>query len=81
MPPPKIIKFRDFKRLLRKFGIKVVRGSRHNYHFLSPDGVRYPVPFTRESEDVERPYVNAARRAFNLTPRHGVSHKQFYGRQ
>jgi len=78
MQPPKLIKFRDFKRLLGKYGIRVVRGSRHNYHFLSPDGVRFPVPFTKESEDVERCYVNAARRAFKLTPQHGVSHEEFY---
>ena len=75
--PPKTIKFREFKRLLRRHGIRLKAGARHLF-FESPDGTKYPVPYRKESDDVERSYVNAARRAFHLTREDGVSHQEFY---
>ena len=32
----------------------------------------------KEGEDVERAYVNAARRKFGLAPEDGISHEEFY---
>ena len=80
MRPPKVIKFREFQKLLRRYDIKLLPGRRHNL-FVSPEGIKYPVPFSKPGEDVERAYVNAARRAFSLTPEDGVSDREFYQRK
>ena len=77
MKAPKTIKFREFKRLLARYDIDLVPGRRHLI-FRAPEGVKFPVPYRKEGDDVERSYVNAARRAFRLTPEDGVSDEAFY---
>jgi len=77
--PPKIVKLRDLKKLLRRYGIAYVSGRKH-MAFVSPDGTKYPMPHTKGSDDVERSYVNALRRAFRLTSDHGITDEEFYGR-
>lgn len=77
MKPPRIVKFRDFKKMLRRYGVKLRPGGKHML-FESRDGVKYPVPFHRDGDDVVRDYVNGARRAFGLTKEDGVSDEEFY---
>jgi len=77
MKPPKVIKFRDFRRFLRRYKIRLVAGRRHNL-FMSAKGIKYPVPFDSPGDDVPRAYVNAARRAFSLTSEDGISDEEFY---
>ena len=77
MRVPKIIKFRRFKRLFRRYGIQVVPGRKH-FLLCSEDGRKYPVPARKEGDDIERAYVEGARRKFGLTPGDGVSDEEFY---
>ena len=49
--------------------------------FQATDGVKFPLPYPKDGDDVERSYVNAARRAFRLTPEDGISDEQFYQRR
>ena len=58
-------------------------GHKHKRHwlFIGRDGTRYPMPAHGENEDVFRTYIEAARRAFRLTPENGVSNEEFYGRR
>jgi len=86
MIPPKVIKFRDFKKVFRSFGIVFKqgknRGHKRNPHFLmvGKDRAKYPIPGFKNGDDVSRAYVNAARRRFRLWTTDGVSHDEFYGR-
>jgi hypothetical protein len=79
MVPPKVIKFREVRRIFATFGISMVRGRRH-WCLVSGDGNKYPIPAHSDDDDVFRTYVEGARRKFGLTPQDGVSHKEFYGR-
>ena len=77
MKPPKIIKFRTLEQILRRYGITLCSGSKHR-RFVSKDGRwKYPIP---DVTDVERSYVNGARRRFKLTAEDGVSDGEFYGK-
>jgi len=62
---------------MARYGIVYVRGRKH-MAFLGPDGTRYPMPHRKNSDDVERSYVNALRRAFRLAREHGVTDQDFY---
>lgn len=77
MKPPKIVKLRDLKKIMARYGIAYIPGRKH-MAFVSSDGTRYPMPHTKNSDDVERSYVNGLRRAFRLTPEHGVTDRDFY---
>jgi len=79
LKPPRTIKFREFKRLLARHDIELTSGRRHLI-FRAPDGRKFPVPYRKDGDDVERSYVNAARRAFRLTSEDGVSNEAFYQR-
>jgi hypothetical protein len=87
MTPPRVLKFRDVKRIFASFGVQAVRsqtvGHKRKRHWLllGPGAVRYPIPAHGENDDVFRTYIEAARRAFRLTPQHGVSDADFYGRR
>ncbi len=87
MTPPRTLKFRVVRKIFANFGVQATRsqsaGHRHKRHwlFLGPGGVRYPMPAHGENEDVFRTYIEAARRAFRLTPEDGVSEEEFYGRR
>ena len=76
MRPPKTIKMRRLTQIMRGFGIELRRGRKHRV-FCHPDGRKFPIPHD-DGDDVERAYVNAARRAFGLTPADGISHREFY---
>ena len=77
MRPPRLIPFRRFKKLLRRYGIEPTPGGKHPI-FVSPDGRKFPMPNLKPSSDVERAYVDAARRKFQLMPQDGVSDDEFY---
>ncbi len=77
MIPPKTISLRKFKKLLSKYGIQFEHGGKHLL-FISEKRIIYPIPNMKEGEDVERAYVNAARRKFGLAPEDGISHEEFY---
>ena len=77
MRPPRVIKFRRFTKLFRRYGIEVIAGGKHQL-LCSTDGRKFPVPARKESDDIERAYVDAARRKFQLTPDDGVSDEEFY---
>ena len=78
VPRPKVIKFRTFRRLLARYGVTVRPGAKHSLLVSSDGRLKYPVPFTKGSDDVFRPYVDGARRRFHLTPEDGVSDEEFY---
>jgi hypothetical protein len=83
---PKTRKWRDVKRVFREYGIEAVEqsssGHRRPRHALlvGPGGQKFPIPARRESDDISRHYVDAARRKFGLTPDRGVSNRDFWGR-
>ncbi len=74
---PRIIKFRDLKKILRRYGIGYGPGGKHP-RFENDSGVRCPIPFTDGNDDVERDYVNAIRRKFGLAEEDGISNEEFY---
>lgn len=78
MKPPPIVKLRDLKRIMARYDVAYVPGGKH-MAFVGSGGTRFPMPHRKGSDDVERSYVNALRRAFRLTPAHGVSNDEFYG--
>ncbi len=77
MTPPRTVKLRKLKKLLRPHGISLQSGGKHLL-FVSPDGRKYPIPAKKDGDDVERVYVNGIRRAFGLTEEDGVSDEEFY---
>ena len=86
MIPPRTLKARQVKKLFRRFNIrfhskgkKGHRNPKHGY-LLGPDGTIYPIPLSRGSDDVDRAYIDGARRAFRLTPEFGISDEEFYGK-
>jgi len=48
---------------------------------MHPDGRKFPIPAHGDNADIHRTYIEAARRAFNLTPDDGVTDEDFYGRR
>ncbi len=78
MKPPKTIKLRDFLAILRKHNIVLRPGTKHMI-LCAPDGTKYPIPYRSGHDDVERCYVNGARRAFRLTRQDGITDEDFYG--
>ena len=86
MIPLKSAKWRDVKRVFASFGISTSEGKssghRRKRHPMLMDsaGNKYPIPARREGEDIPRTYIEGARRKFHLTPEHGISDKEFYGR-
>lgn len=79
MIPPKVIKLRNLKKLLGKYHIVLKQGTKHQY-FESPEGMKYPIPSMTDNDDVEKAYVNGARRRFGLTREDGVTDDEFYGK-
>ena len=79
-------KWRDVKRVFLTFGIAAVEGRsaghRRKRHPMLVDGSgrKYPIPARKESDDIYRVYIEAARRRFNLTPEYGISDEDFYSR-
>jgi len=86
MKPPRTTKLRVLRKILRRYGIRGTRqktpGHSRKRHiiFEGPDRiVKYPVPDRGENADLQRSIINAVRRAFKLTPQHGITHREFYG--
>jgi len=77
MKKPGASKFKDVVRMFKAFGIETARGKKH-WLFLAADGRKYPFPAKSRTADVDRCYIDAARRRFNLTPADGVSDEKFY---
>ena len=81
------MKFRALKKVLRSFGIDAIiaksRGHKRKLHCLlvNDKGDKFPIPASGDGDDIERSYVNAARRKFKLTPEDGVTDDDFYGRR
>jgi len=58
--------------------VQSVPGGKHMMFVSSDRRRKCPIPHRKPSEDVERCYVNAARRAFGLTAENGISDEEFY---
>jgi len=77
LKPPKTLPFKSLEQILARYGIRLRPGGEHMM-FVSPDGRwKFPIPRVK---DVERSYVNSARRRFNLTAEHGVTDEESYGK-
>jgi len=86
MKLPRVKKWRDVKRVFGEYGIVAVEGAapghgrpKHPY-LASPDGQKHTIPASKNSDDIFREYIEAARRKFRLTPDNGVSDEEFYGK-
>lgn len=79
MNPPKTVKFRNVIKLFKKYGITLEHGTKHP-SLVSEDGRRYPLPNSKSNDDIERCYINAARRMFGLTEEDGITDKEFYSK-
>jgi len=86
MKLPRVKKWRDVKRVFGEYGVTAVeesaRGRRRPKHpyLASRSGHKYPIPARKNSDDVQREYIEGARRRFGLTPENGVSDEEFYGK-
>jgi hypothetical protein len=84
--PPATAKWRDVKRVFVGFGIRAVEGKsvghkRPRHAMLVDDaGNKYPIPAHNDGDDVYRTYILGTRRKFLLTPEHGMSDEDFWGR-
>ncbi len=87
MKRPRVLKLRRVKSIFASFGIAAERaktsGHRRKRHWIlmAEDGTKFPIPGHGEKADISRAYVEAARRAFGLTPDDGVSDEDFYSRR
>lgn len=77
------LKYRDLRRALARFGVREdkSRGKGSHRMFVGVvSGVlrKFPTKCHSEGDDKPAAVVRACRRAFNLTPEHGVSDHDFY---
>lgn len=86
MKLPRVKKWRDVKRVFAEYGIEAVetaapghRRPKHPY-LASADGQKHTIPASKNSDDVFREYIEAARRKFGLTQVNGVPDEEFYGK-
>ena len=77
MTPPKVLSFRRFKKLFKRYNIEVRPGKKHPI-LCAADGRKYPIPNLKDGDDIEKAYTDGARRKFGLTPEDGVSDAEFY---
>lgn len=79
----KPLKYRELRRILKKRGVveNRVRGKGSERMFIGyVEGrkVTYPTKCHHEGDEKPVPVIDAIRRAFQLTPEHGVSDEDFY---
>lgn len=78
------LKYRVLRRRLARHGVveDKRRGKGSHRMFVRVIGgrtVKFPVRCHNENDELAAPVVAAARRAFLLTPDHGVEDADFYG--
>lgn len=80
MPAKRTVKLRDLKKILSRFGITYQPGRKHP-KFVSADGrLKYPIPYTKDSDDVYIAYIGPLRRKFSLIEKHGCDDGRFWGK-
>ena len=79
--PPKVIKKKRLKRILRRFkcGIDKTRGKGSHWIIWRevPDGT-VPCFTLPDRPEYGHDYIGALRRALELAPENGISHKDFF---
>jgi hypothetical protein len=74
------IRLEDYERRSRSFGVKVWRGTKHWRMRKEIGGVEFIYTFTSHNNEVDDVYEKKARKTSRLTPKDGVSDKEFYSR-
>ena len=77
------IPWHDFVRKFRAYGVSITKakGAPHYKMTKVIDGKTYIYPVPRKGgQRVRGIYVQKARKRFRLTPEHGVSDEEFYGK-
>ena len=77
------LKFRDFRKIMKRFGVGLRQSRRKPIHWMlvrDIEGVRYCYPIAVHGGEVKGAYVSKTRRHFKLRPEDGVTDEEFYGK-
>jgi len=76
------LKLKAFVRILKRFGIAMKQGKKSTHRILTKtiDGEKRIYTIAIKKGEILPVYVDGVRKAFDLTPEHGVSDEDFYGK-
>ena len=75
MPPP--MKWADFRRIMKYYGVSIEPGGKHWKIEKMVDGIRQVYTVSVHGSEIDFVYVHGARSRFKLNSKNGITDKDF----